>query len=271
MAHSLGIGAGSHTPVNVAKRTADVLSPTMISPPTKAVCTDLVDNLIAALQDDRTMQVLKDVMSVAITEKLVELTTEVTVLKKENIALKGKLNMLQTKCDELDAKQDDLEQYGRRNCLRLHTAIPEVRDEDTDEIVIQAAQAIGANVTREDISRSHRVGRKRDDKPRAIIFRLLSYRKRREIYVRRKQLPEDQFLTEDLTARRAHLLYLCRQLRKKEVLQYVWTSDGRVLVKEPGEHAQTLLITCARDLIRFGPAPPEKMPSLLNDEHPINE
>jgi hypothetical protein len=122
------------------------------------------------------------------------------------------------------------------------------------KIVIEAVKATGVNITLADISRSHRVGKK-SSKPRPIIFRMISYRKRREVFTSRKKLPDNQFITEDLTARRAHLVYLCRQLKRAGKLRFVWTTDGRVLVKEPGDAAQTIHITCEKDLNRFGPIP----------------
>ena len=85
---------------------------------------------------------------------------------------------------------------------------------------------------------------------------LLNYR------LQHKTLPSSQFITDDLTARRAHLLYLCRQLKRAGVLQFVWTVDGRILVKGHGEHAHTVPIKCQSDLSRFDNAPAERMSSL---------
>ena len=266
-------GAGGHTPL-APKRTADVLSPTGISPPSKAGRNDFVEGLIAALQDVNTKAILKELLSDALADKLADMTIKVDELRTENLKLKGQINGLVTRCNELEEKQDDLEQYGRRYSLRLHTDIQEEDREDTDQIVLDAVRETGVDIKLDDISRSHRVGRfgrSTNSKPRAIIFRLISYRMRRDIFSHRKRLLRKQFIAEDLTAKRAHLLFLCRNLKRAGVLQYVWSSDGRILVKQPGDNAHTVHITSEGDLTRFGPAPAQRMSSVTELDESVRE
>ena len=261
-------GAGGHTPVGGKRLAEYALSPTNVTPPSKNPRSesknprsDFIDDMIRVFEDDRFTKLLERVVSEAVKVKLEVLENKVITVQQTNRTLQNKVNEMQTKLDSIEEHLDDLQQYGRRNCLRLHTNISEDRGEDTDQIVLNAVTKLGIQVKLQDISRSHRVGRKSNNKPTPIIFRLISYRTRREIYQNRKKLVAGQFIAEDLTARRSHLLFLCRQLRRSGVLQWVWTSDGRILVKEPGVNAQTLEINRAGDLARFGAAPPERMPS----------
>ena len=57
--------------------------------------------------------------------------------------------------DQVDA----LEQYSRRNCVRIDP-IPESAEENTGDIVKAVAKSVGVNLTDEAIDRSHRVGKK---------------------------------------------------------------------------------------------------------------
>ena len=227
---------------------------------------DLVDEIIRAFGDNRFKDILKNTMSEVLVEKLEEQGKKINILERQNRHLMATVNDLNSKVVSLEEKHDDLEQYGRRYSLRLHTTVPEERGEDTDKIVLEATNTLGVDVKLDDISRSHRVGRKVGNKPRPIIFRLISYRTRRAIYQKRKQLDDRQFIVEDLTARRSHLLYLCRQLRRSGILQWVWSSDGRILVREPGDHAQTHEIKREGDLSRFGAMKPPSHTSMTTDD-----
>ncbi|KAE8745054.1 hypothetical protein FOCC_FOCC008305 [Frankliniella occidentalis] len=66
------------------------------------------------------------------------LTAEVTTLKKELQAKDIKIN-------ELEVKLDELEQYGRRNNLRIF-GVQETDDENTDAIVVDVAKKMNTMV-----------------------------------------------------------------------------------------------------------------------------
>ena len=75
------------------------------------------------------------------------LTSTIQSLQKEN-------SELRTRVSTLEAKADAAEQYSRRNCLRV-AGIKEIASENTDVYVIDMAKAIGADITLDDIERSH--------------------------------------------------------------------------------------------------------------------
>ena len=78
----------------------------------------------------------------------------------ENVeTLKTKVKALQSDVSRLANGQDELEQYGRRNSIRIWTDEPEKQGEDTDSIVMGYAKKAGVTISSSDISRSHRVGR----------------------------------------------------------------------------------------------------------------
>ena len=63
-------------------------------------------------------------------------------------------------------RSEELEQYGRRNCLRIHGV--EVADNETSDDVVKKVESIAAEVgvtlQRDDIFRAHRIGKVVDKK-----------------------------------------------------------------------------------------------------------
>ena len=129
----------------------------------------------------------------------------------------------------MQAKIDDLEQYQRRQCLRIF-GIEEKTSEDTDQIAMEVAQKIGVQLNVNDIDRSHRVGRSDTGRPRPIIVKFVSYRKRSEVFRNKKSLKGSAItLREDLTKTRYKLL---REAIEKFGVSNVWSQDGHIVVKE---------------------------------------
>ena len=89
-----------------------------------------------------------------------------------------------------------------------------------------------------DIDRSHRTGAVRNstmssskaskkERPRPIIVKLTTYRKRREIILNKKKLKGSGItIAEDLTLKNQELL---KSARKSPKVVTAWTSDGRVI------------------------------------------
>ncbi|KAJ8305667.1 hypothetical protein KUTeg_016212 [Tegillarca granosa] len=136
-------------------------------------------------------------------------TLEINTLKQENEVLRSENN-------ELKLCVDDLEQYGRRNAIRL-SGIPEKSDENTDNIVIDIASKIGIQVRDDDISRSDRSGKPGQNRPRQILVKFTRYNLKRKFMKSRWELKKnasckDVFINEDLTKRRQDLYSKARQL-----------------------------------------------------------
>ncbi|KAJ4448744.1 hypothetical protein ANN_00135 [Periplaneta americana] len=114
--------------------------------------------------------------------------------------LKQTIEQRDRKIGELERKVDDLEQYQRRQCVRIF-GIEEEVGENTDKLVVELATNIGVELKVEDIDRSHRVGRTTSDgRPRPIIVKFCSYRKRSEVFFNKKRLKgSGMTLREDLT------------------------------------------------------------------------
>ena len=122
------------------------------------------------------------------------------------------MDKLSNELNQSVLKVDELEQYDRRNSLRLSLNTKEEDAENTDEIVMNVAKKLGVDIECNDISRSHRVGRS-GSKPRPILVKFVSYRMREKLYSNRKKMAKKTYISEDLTRYRQGLFYKARQKR----------------------------------------------------------
>ena len=120
---------------------------------------------------------------------------------------------------------DDLEQYSRRNCLLLH-GINEEQRESTTAVIELCKKSLGVTLERNDIDRSHRVGKPQGDKPRPLIVKYVRYEKREVLAAKRKLKGTKNLVTENLTKRRSAVL---TEARSTAGVQAAWTSDGRIV------------------------------------------
>lgn len=156
-------------------------------------------------------------------------------LESQNLGLQMENRDLQQRLVTAESAIDELEQYGRRNALRITNEWPEREDESTDNLVLKLANdLLGVELQESDISRSHRVGPSQARKPRSVLVKFTSYRARERVYRARMKLKtsrEKIFINEDLTKKRGQLAYNARQLKKDQQIQDTWTYDCRVFVK----------------------------------------
>lgn len=169
-------------------------------------------------------EALRDATLVKVVEELKQTLAENTAVIE---SLKTALEEKDRTISRLNNKIDDLEQYQRRQCLRIF-GVKEEQAEDTDKIATDVAGRIGVELSITDIDRSHRIGKK-SDKPRPIIVKFISYRKRREVFTNKKNLRGTGVtVREDLTRARHLLLKECIT---KYGLTNVWTQDGDIIIK----------------------------------------
>ena len=137
-----------------------------------------------SLQDTSLLQVLatmlKDQIMAELQQTIAESKAAIESLRK---TIEEKDNII----SGLQLKLDELEQYQRRQCLRLF-GVEEEAGEDTDVKAIEIARKNGVNLSVGEIDRSHRVGVRNNDRPRPIIIKFVSYRKRDEMFRSKKNL-----------------------------------------------------------------------------------
>jgi len=109
-------------------------------------------------------------------------------VKRATTALELKIQMLETRCDELRALINDSEQYSRKYNLRIN-GIDERADENCVQKVVDLCKAkLNIDVKSENVDRAHRLGPKRPGKARQIIVKFNKFHARNDIYRNRKLL-----------------------------------------------------------------------------------
>lgn len=210
------------------------------------------------LTSDKIDAALLDAIQAAV-EKAVKTAVEAALntFNEVIVKLQDDVSSLQKKIKDLDDsladRTDELEQYQRRNNIRLF-GIKETEREETDAIVTRICHdKLGIDIPVEAISRSHHVGKRgltdEEGRPRhrPIIVQLTSYRTRRMVFDSKKKLKgTGVVIKEDLTH--------CRQdLYRRVVSRYgsknVWTMDGRILWIDNGaKKVATRLVDLPTDL-----------------------
>ncbi|KAK3929287.1 Glycine amidinotransferase, mitochondrial [Frankliniella fusca] len=139
-----------------------------------------------------------------------------------------RLEELQDENDLLKDKTDDLEQRNRLENLRIF-GVKEEEGENTDTLVLDVAAKLDlCSISKTHISRSHRVGKKSADKPRAIIVKFVSYATRQEIFMAKKKLKGSGIsIREDLTSIRQAIL-----TKAYDNFDEVWSQGGVIIIKD---------------------------------------
>lgn len=198
-----------------------------------------------ALQDTGMLQVLANLIKETVTNSVVTELQKTIEFNNEVISeLKSALVKRDEKIEALEAKVDELEQYQRRQCLRIF-GVEEQEAEDTDKLVMEVGKRIGVDVNIMDIDRSHRIGRRDvgNDRPRPIIVKFVSYRKRSEVFKNKRLLKKTGVtIREDLTRIRHNIL---KEAITKFGVNNVWTQDGVIIVNRGGSKRR---VTCWSDL-----------------------
>ena len=179
--------------------------------------------------------------------EVVRLKSELEKKDKQIGDLREELSDMWVKWREVADRQDESEQYSRRNCILIH-GIPESEGdaESTDNLVVKVGEAIGADVFTDHIDRSHRLGRKwtegngvKYDRP--IICKMISHKTKLAMMTKKKKLKsvntlelfgaEKIYINECLTKKRAMIAKEARHLKKSGEVAETWTRDGIVFVK----------------------------------------
>ena len=221
---------------------------------TSQTTSETITAFVAALKDPNhpLATALQNALAPVISEAFEKQTQEL----KNKLAEKGsEISALKTQITSLEYAVEELEQYGRRNALRF-SGIPENPGEKTDDIIMNIVNNdLKVNLESYQIGRSHRVGKfdANSSKPRNLLVKFATYNIRRQIFQARKELRQRKgpliYINEDLTRRRAKLLYEARQLKSSQKIKNAWSSDGRILLADNAD--KTHLIKTEVDLEEF--------------------
>ena len=177
---------------------------------------------------------LNDIISPLITTLTANLTTALNAATAEIVLLRDENERLSTQVD-------DLEQFNRRNSVRI-SGVPESRinnTEDTVDVVVQLMAKAGANIAASDIEQAYRIGKRIPQTPpnpltpvvkRPIIVKFAN-RSTKKLSVKSKtKLPKGIYINDDLTKARSTVAFRTRSLVKSKAAKTTWTDDGKVFI-----------------------------------------
>lgn len=191
-------------------------------------------------------------------------------LKLEIATVKTSLVQVQSELKQATVRNDDLKQYSRRSCLRI-SGVQENENEDVSKIVLDIARQVGADISLQDIDRTHRVGKTRDQntdidendmipeqrvphRGREIIIKFNNYSARLNLLKGRATLREQKaniYINEDLTKKRKDLAYECRRLKKAKCILKTWVYNGSIFLQDNSN--KQIRVTSVEDLDAFRP------------------
>ena len=168
-------------------------------------------------------------------------------LQEENKKLQNENKSLRAEVKVEREALNNHEQYIRRECLEF-SGIPEKKEEDTNQIVTDICEAIGIDISEEEISVSHRLPSKprpdhrSDDRPKVIVARFVRRDIRDQIYKARSQLRNKTtkdigyrdsykiYISESLTQKNKELFKSCLQVKKSQKIKFIWTKYGKIKI-----------------------------------------
>ena len=154
---------------------------------------------------------------------------------------------------------NDLEQYGRRDCVEIH-GIPQEIDENVEKLVTKTGLALDIELEARDIQACHRIGRKQDSPiickfaNRKTPTEFLKARKKAKNPLKGAQLGMQDiksefrvFINESLTKQNKELMYLVRGKKREVDWKFVWSRNGTIYARK-NEQSEYLRINNEQDI-----------------------
>ena len=179
-------------------------------------------------------------------ETIEKLESRMLTLEIEKDKLEKTLKIANAKCEQSEAiaklavykselamqHLNDLEQHSRKDSVRMF-GVRDLNKQETAEksvnVVVDVLSSIDVQITKNDISIAHRLGKFTKNKARPIIVKFKSQlHKNQALYQRRKLKGTGMGISEDLTAKSHEYLH---KLQQHKDVEAAWTRDTNVFVK----------------------------------------
>lgn len=176
-----------------------------------------------------------------------EQESKIKELSSENSLLQAEICSLKKSAKDNQAWLNDLEQYGRRDCLEFR-GIPVSVKEDTSDLICKVASLAGVEITAAEISTSHRIKPKTNLSkfPPPIIANFVSRDTRDEVYRARGKLRDFStkdlnlgrlavnpiFISESLSEMNKKLFKSALSCKKDLKYQFIWTLHGNIFLRK---------------------------------------
>ena len=170
-------------------------------------------------------------------------TTIVNSLEEKLGELVGTTDRQDQALYRVECAFDETQQYLRRDCLEIN-GVPISSYENPNQLVKEVGLFAGVEIDDCHIAAAHKLPDSKNVKNRLIV-KFIQRDKREELYKNRKNLVaknishlpsvEDGngkiFINESLTSYRKRLFGRIREYKRKNNLKYLWTSNGKIMLK----------------------------------------
>ena len=199
------------------------------------------DQLIVANVIEKVTLDIKHIIENAVTEALVAVRAEVDYLKT-------KIDTLENSLIAASIRSDDIDQYSRRDNLKIAGLIVEKNVSYADTIIEFGSQ-LGVHIVHADISIAHKLPTKSKLSSTLVRFNIRSVRN--DLYLARKKIKDTLnykiYINEDLTHRRSNLLH---SLKRDELTKSSWSYNGFICCTLKDNDDFILTIESPYDLIK---------------------
>jgi len=163
-----------------------------------------------------------------------ELANKDTVIENLNVNNKRLDDRVRSDEDYVDKVTNELEQYGRRNNVRISGIDGDASrqsSETTTELVINTIkQKTGLNIGVHEIDVAHRLGKYRQGKQRPIIVKFILRQTKIHVFKHAKQLRQSAiYINDDLTKTNQEVLSSVR-LKDRDSVKKAWSYEGKLYV-----------------------------------------
>ena len=182
-------------------------------------------------------------------------------LEKRNEELTEELKQVKKELGISKKHVDDLEQYGRRDCVEFN-GIPQEQNEDVENLVIKTGIMLDIHIDSKDIQACHRMGKKQD----APIICTCLNRKTATAFLKAKSQTKKSFkgeklglkehpdckiyINESLTKRNKELLYKVRMKKLEKNWKFVWSRNGTIYTRKD-ENSEFVRINDEKDILKM--------------------
>jgi len=163
-----------------------------------------------------------------------ELTKKDTVI--ENLNEKNKLLEDRIRSDEdyVDKVTNELEQYGRRNNVRISgingDANRQSSETSTELVINTIKEKTGLDISVHEIDVAHRLGKYRQGKQRPIIVKFVRRQTKIQVFKYAKQLRQSAvYINDDLTKTNQEVLSSVR-IKDRDSVKKAWSHEGKIYV-----------------------------------------
>ena len=199
------------------------------------------DQLIVANVIEKVTLDIKHIIENAVTKSLVAVRAEVDYLKT-------KIDTLENSLIAASIRSDDIDQYSRRDNLKIAGLIVEKNVSYADAIIEFGSQ-LGVHIVHADINIAHKLPTK--SKLSSTLVRFNRRSVRNDLYLARKKIKDTLnykiYINEDLTHRRSNLLH---SLKRDELTKSSWSYNGFICCTLKDNDDVILTIKSPYDLIK---------------------